>query len=61
MKLGGIMLKLSSRKRIIFLLFAFFTASIVLMVRLVYLQFVKAEELSRSSAKPAKCQQKYWK
>ena len=39
------MLKLSSRKRIIFLLFCFFTVSIILFGRLVFLQFIKGTEL----------------
>ena len=39
------MLKLSSRKRIIFLLFCFFTVAIVLFVRLVFLQLIKGTEL----------------
>ena len=39
------MLKLSSRKRITFLLFCFLTVAIILFVRLVFLQFIKGTEL----------------
>ena len=39
------MLKLSSRKRITFLLFCFFIVSIILFIRLIYLQFIKGMEL----------------
>ena len=39
------MLKISSRKRIIFLLFIFFTVSIILFGRLMFLQFIKGKEL----------------
>lgn len=48
------MLKLSSRKRIIFLLFCFFTVSIILCIRLIYLQFIEGNELkSKAEAQQA--------
>lgn len=47
------MLKLSSRKKIIFLLVCFFIFAIILNVRLFYLQLVKGSELSRSSTRTA--------
>ena len=43
------MLKLSSRKKIIFLLFCFFLVSIILGVRLIYLQLIKGPELKGSA------------